>query len=811
MKRITLLTCLLAVAACSVDENRLTIPQEENTTTEEPAILTAVIETDDNLAAILENAATKGGPSPLENMGAVRYERVFPDAGEFEERTRKAGLHRFYKVVFDEGMTKTKAGEIILGTDGIVGADFPRKIKKRGAVPNDPYFKWQWDLYNDKSLKLDCTRNYSSYGITKFTNQGADMNLLDVWSKYTTGNKNVIVAVVDGGVDLDHPDLALNCIAAGFNGSKNFVKNNYVVTSDSHGTHVAGTIAAIRNNGIGVAGIAGGDYAKSISGAKILSCQIFTEDDGASDENTAAAIKWGADHGAVISQNSWGYYADADEDGEVSSKELADFKKQTIPSFIKKAIDYFIEYAGCDNNGNQLPNSPMKGGIVCFAAGNEAIDYDPICAYEPVLAVGAGTAGYTRAYYSNYGSWVDICAPGGDGLDENFGPETDSEGYSRGQIFNLYATRVLDDYDYTDYGYMSGTSMACPHISGALALMISYLGGPGFTNTECKRLLLEGADKSHISTSKYVGPWVDVKASLELAVNKSDIAPEKVSDYQLSAVRKTVSISWKVPEDEDDGAAFGAQIFYGTNEDAVRRSSSSSIPAGVAMLDSKVSDKAAGDIINETVSDLQYSTTYYFVIYAYDRSGNISDASEIKSVRTPDNHAPIVKADPGGIILYGSGSGKSISMESLFSDPDDDELSFQCVVKQDGSTVALNFDGHTAKITADKGGTAEIKLTASDGEKTTGISIPVLVKGDLSDLAETYPNPVTTDLVIRTEQPAETYVRIVNSTGKAVYEKTSVFSGFEPLIVNMTALAPGRYSVTIRYNGNTYHKTIVKI
>jgi hypothetical protein len=123
----------------------------------------------------------------------------------------------------------------------------------------------------------------------------------------------------------------------------------------------------------------------------------------------------------------------------------------------------------------------------------------------------------------------------------------------------------------------------------------------------------------------------------------------------------------------------------------------------------------------------------------------------------------------------------------------------------------LNFDGHTAKITADKGGTAEIKLTASDGEKTTGISIPVLVKGDLSDLAETYPNPVTTDLVIRTEQPAETYVRIVNSTGKAVYEKTSVFSGFEPLIVNMTALAPGRYSVTIRYNGNTYHKTIVKI
>ena len=811
MKRILLIACLLAAAACSVNEERIVAPREEKETTEqENTTVSAIIEVDENFAAGLE-AATKSGESPLEGLGAVHYERVFPYAGEFEERTRKAGLHLFYKVVFDEGVTRTKAGEMLVAADGIVNAEFPRKIKKRSAIPDDPYFKWQWDLYNDMSLKLDCTQSSSRYGITKFTNKGADMNLLDVWDKYTVGSSDVIVSVVDGGVDLKHPDLAANCIPAGFEGSKDFVKNGYTILADSHGTHVAGTIAAVRNNGIGVAGIAGGDYANGIPGVKILSCQIFTDDDGASDINTAAAIKWGADHGALICQNSWGYYADENEDGEVSAKELAEFKKETIPSFLSEAIDYFIKYAGCDNNVTQLPGSLMKGGIVCFAAGNEAIDYDPICAYEPVLAVGAGTAGYTRAYYSNYGSWVDICAPGGDGLYSGFGPEYDEQEYSRGQIFNLYATRKTDDYDYTDYGYMSGTSMACPHVSGALALIISYLGGPGFTNTECKRLLLEGANSSHTSSSQYVGPWVDVTASIELGATHSDIAPDKVSDYTLSAVRKTVDVAWKVPADKDDAKAFGVRILYGSDETALRASSPGSIKSGVISRDVKVGSNAAGTTMNLNIDGMQYSTDYFFVLYAYDRSGNYSEASELKKVRTPDNHAPAVRQEPEGILLYGTGSGETVSVASLFTDQDGDELSFECTSKDAGDVISLNFDGRSAKITARKGGAAELRITASDGDKSTGIVIPVLVKGDLSDLAETYPNPVTTDLVIRTEKSAETYVRIVNSTGKTVYEKTSEFSGFDPLIVNMTGLAPGRYSVTIRYGGNTYHKTIVKV
>ncbi len=108
------------------------------------------------------------------------------------------------------------------------------------------------------------------------------------------------------------------------------------ITPDEHGTHVAGTIAAVNNNGIGVSGVAGGDAARGISGAKLMSCQIFYGDKSA---DGAAAIKWSADHGAVISQNSWGYPADQNGDGMISDSEIAWMKNYTISGSLKDAID----------------------------------------------------------------------------------------------------------------------------------------------------------------------------------------------------------------------------------------------------------------------------------------------------------------------------------------------------------------------------------------------------------------------------------------------------------------------------------------
>lgn len=129
-----------------------------------------------------------------------------------------------------------------------------------------------------------------------------------------------------------------------------------------------------------------------------MSCQIFEGANGSG--QGAGATVYGANNGAVISQNSWGY----DYPGPGN-----------IPASIREAIDYFIKYAGCDNDGKQLPNSPMKGGVVIYAAGNDDKDYLSYpSAYPPVISVSAMAPNWEKAWYTNRGDWVDIMAPGGD-------------------------------------------------------------------------------------------------------------------------------------------------------------------------------------------------------------------------------------------------------------------------------------------------------------------------------------------------------------------------------------------------------------
>ena len=184
----------------------------------------------DEMIALIEDQLSSGSvetkSAPLNDalsmLDVESLERVFPDAGEFEPGHRMAGLHKWYKVKYRSGVPMTKAMDDLSAVPGVefVQPEIPAKL-----MTNDTYWGDLWGVYNP------------TYGY--------DVNVTEVWNRYTTGNPDVVVAVIDGGIQLDHPDLAWNCLESGH---QNYVRSGGIVPH-SHGTHVAGTIAAVGNNG----------------------------------------------------------------------------------------------------------------------------------------------------------------------------------------------------------------------------------------------------------------------------------------------------------------------------------------------------------------------------------------------------------------------------------------------------------------------------------------------------------------------------------------------------------------------------------
>lgn len=510
LKNLLFVFCLALLAGCQKD------PDTESTPVRDTDRVEGVIrmKLDRETAEALNVIRTRSGRVLTGNISfdelCERYnvtgmERLFADNG-CAERTRKAGLDLWYIIRF-EGSAEQVAedfGEIA----GVNHVEIPRRITKVGgmsrksgtpwrklmALPkaapsnypfNDPLFGGQWPLYNDGTINANAQA-------------GADINVLPAWEK-TAGRSDVIVAVVDECVEYTHPDLAGN-MWSGI--GKNFCDrdNDDITWGEGHGTHVAGTIAAVSNNGIGISGIAGGTGGGN--GAKIMSCEIFHPTDGHYDANsnaTADAIKYAADNGAVICQNSWGYAAGALSYDQWSSADRA----------TKEAIDYFIRYAGMSPDG-ETQTGPMAGGVVIFAAGNE---YSRLAsypaAYDACISVASISCTYEAAWYTNYGSTVDICAPGGGdeanfvnliSYDEGYNLSTIPTNLQNGDSFvYTYAngeteTKTIDYVSSTvGYGYMMGTSMACPHVSGVAALIVSQFGAPGFTNEQLKEKLFSTA------------------------------------------------------------------------------------------------------------------------------------------------------------------------------------------------------------------------------------------------------------------------------------------------------------------------------
>ena len=830
----------------------------------------------------------------VEKIKIRKLKRTFPHAGRFEERSRKAGLHLWYDVEFDGNVTVTEANMSLQSVRGVKFVE-PRPVvarfwddkvlqyvqetaqsvskSEKNSPFNDPQLPDQWHYKNDGSLGS----NYKA---------GADVNVYGAW-QYTTGTPDVVVAIIDGGIDYTHEDLAANMwinqsekngsslVDDDGNGFKddiygyNFVSDIGKIVPHNHGTHVAGTVAAVSNNGKGVAGVAGGN-GQSGTGVRLMSCQIFVNDDdpyaSSGGRKGAPAIKYAADNGAVICQNSWGYPTLAE-----------------TPASDRAAIDYFIQYAGVDENGRQT--GAMRGGIVIFAAGNENRAAAAPATYEKVVAVSSIGPDYRKAYYSNYGEWTDLAAPGGDV-----------------QAFGNKGT-VLSTLVGGKYGYMQGTSMACPHVSGVAALVLSYFKRSGY-NPEMLRARLENSSKNidgfNSAYSNKLGGLVNAMAAL---AGGSTLPPNAVADISVSVKSNVASFQWKVPSDPDDGKASGFNVY-------VRKSPLTAInvnnpPSDVTIYSFSTGDVAMGSLKTFEIGDLNFETTYYFAVNAFDFSGNFSSLSTQSTFTTLVNNPPVLTVidsvnvsmkayqnvflnfdgvDPdqhqvfwkisnpiagaslvqlndrkaqlsldgtkmnagvntvvlkledkyGAFVtqnihvmvfenqepqiisqidnVYFGGLNKQLALtvSDFIRDADNEPLKYVFVNTAPG-VVNVNESRGKFYFVALAYGLAEITIKASDAMGAeVSQRFKVLVRDD-NRKVDIYPNPVRDNVWIRTGSESSVQLQLINTSGAVLIDKSVVVSPFDPVMIDMSKYSAGVYNVKMKIANDEIIRQIVKL
>jgi len=570
---------------------------------------------------------------------AIEMRQIFrSDKSKFKKRHNEFGLSRWYEITLNSRVSDQILELYSKDKNIEIAEPIHKKQLVDGsgrensyALVDDPRYEDQW--------------HYENTGQTGGT-AGADIKLADAWIE-ESGTPDVVVAIIDGGVDYTHEDLqdAMWKNLAELNGEPNvdddnngyiddiygynFYLGNGNVTADDHGTHVGGTIAATNNNGIGVSGVAGGDGTGN--GARIMSCQVF---DGFSGDGFAEAIVYGADNGAVICQNSWGYTMEGDYE-----------------QIVLDAIDYFIEYAGKDEDGKQV--GPMNGGIVIFAAGNSSSDGECYPGYyPPVFAVAATDHNDKVTSYSNYGDWIDISAPGGD---MDYGDEMG----------------VLSTFPNNQYGYYNGTSMACPHVSGAAALIVSKYKDKGLTpQMVWNRLQL--SDPIDDINPGYEGKLGTGRLNAANALKTPDtIPPSTTTDlmaYSTDAI--SIEIGWTAPgESADSGKAATYDIKYSTspiNDEESFKNAKTALNIPKPM--------PAGSLEIFTIKGLDPETTYYIALKAYDVFLNESEISNVIIATTKP--APEILLTPNPLLLVADENSyisttftiKNIGKETLFFD-----------------------------------------------------------------------------------------------------------------------------------------------
>lgn len=598
-----------------------------------------------------------------DELAVQSIERVFPYVERSEVRARKHGLDLWYRVTYDptkaslrsaidsysaiEQLDWVETVKSVVMTDGtnsdqaIAVDPSEMAITRADDVPrmfNDPYLHRQW-WFDSQNTSVEGVR------------PNAGINLPVAWEKYC-GSKEIIIGVMDGCVKWTHEDLADNMWVNkgeiqyneidddgngyiddvnGYDFYAQKVENVELMPHD-HGTHVAGIIAAVNDNGKGMSSIAGGTGNKD--GVRIMTCQLFKGARGAEFPKMAEGIKYAADNGAVICQNSWGFPSV----GERSK-------------VIEDAIDYFIAQAG---NAEMFPNSPMRGGLVIFASGNEAhnIGQQQLYpqAYDKVIAVSSTDHMRKRSEFACYGDWVEIAAPGGrDPLEDNFD-----------DIKQHFIISTIAGSNFTDnksYGYFYGTSQACPMVSGVAALLIQ--ANPGKTNSEIKELLLSSVSSLEDTEPDYVliGSGL-LNAGKHIFASKNTDAPDPITDLKLEKGDKNIySLNWTVPTDKNGDWIDTYTLYFSESE-----LTSANLQSAKKIVYKQFKRQPSGKPITVNLVDsvgVNIQKNAYFAVVSTDQWANVSGISNVVE------HKAVGGGGNGGgdVISFGSGAAVAATLQ----------------------------------------------------------------------------------------------------------------------------------------------------
>ena len=596
-----LMAAAMALAACTKDfqENA---PLQQETLAEKlvggaageivPGSL--LVKLDENSTRkIMEGGFNEISGELLDGLQATSFTPAIPATPKNAEIARKYGLHQWFTIGFDEQIKPEAAAAKVAKSAMVRSVQYNRLIQpiRTGDVQpfvpqpmtraegdsgfpfNDPFAEHQWNLHNDGSIKGSVA--------------GADVGVKDAW-RLTGGDPSVVVAVFDCAVAYRHEDLAdavwknqgemdgesgVDDDGNGFIDDKygfNFV-NCFAINSDyvngkldgnaqtavkgqplnsnkgtGHGTHVAGIIGATNGNGKGVSSIAGGTG--NGDGVRLMTCQIYEGSSYCVDAQAAAAFIYAADNGACIAQCSYGNYKIITSDFDYING-TEDIDGSPLEN---AALRYFLDPANSNHES-------LEGNIAVFASGNHSNPYSSYPGALPyVLSVTAFGNNYLPGGYTNYGPGCKIAAPGGE-----YG---NIKGDYSGMILSTGVSAaaspspgvVTEKGENKNYVYMQGTSMACPHVSGVVALGISYAKklGKKFTREEMTSLLLSSVNDldsfNKGGTREFIKSNVDgTKETVQIDMNryKGQMGTGAVDAWKfLMAIEGTPSVMAAVGE-----------------------------------------------------------------------------------------------------------------------------------------------------------------------------------------------------------------------------------------------------------------------